>query len=213
MPNIHDLKGKKQGICLRPNSTHSTDSAETGHQGGGNGQFRSQPHIWLQHRTAYRAFGCAKTGHCCVEKMIRSPNNQINRIAECQKTESRHTPTGRRNTKHIKQPNTIDISSIRFSTASLYLIRERSTHPKTSRGKVGMPSPKTMPSASDEADCTKLAAVATSSSGEDSSHFRTIYDRCVYVGRGGSEPTTRRKHPARDGLFPLTKKHGDIPGT
>lgn len=44
------------------------------HNWGGNGQFRSQPHIWLLHRTADRAFGCAKTGHPYVKKII-SPTN------------------------------------------------------------------------------------------------------------------------------------------
>lgn len=72
MQHMHYEKHNCESVSLAKSNTQHKQHWH--HNGGGNGQIRSQPHIWLLHRTADRAFGCAKTGHPYV-KMI-SPTNK-----------------------------------------------------------------------------------------------------------------------------------------
>lgn len=71
-----------------------------------------------------------------------------------------------------------------------------------------------MPSSSDGADWEKLATVAQlAARGETRAIFANLQDGGRCGGWEKSVPASRRKHGASNGLFSLTKKHGDIPGT
>lgn len=146
---------------------------------------------------------------------LRKDNGSKNQTADCQKKLITTLPLLPPSAPYsifnslIHLKYLVYFTRIGFSPPTFRLVECRlAIEIKTSKRKrVSLPT--TLPFPSDLRDWTKLATVATSSSG-DSSHFCTIC-KTQDTGRG------LRASPAQPSctkyLLPLTKKHGGVPGT